>query len=238
LAAVVEKLSPESRAKFGEMLRADWKDRPQWADTLITLLRNEPLGPGAGWYRPSDKRYDFFWLADKFDANADGILLPDELPQIKGFDAQQLFSRLDRDNNGELRLADFDYFVPQQPTPPQTIAQFLFSLLDGDSNGRVGAEELKELLSRADKDKTGFLTAEDLFLDFNNAYSNRGGEGMPSPDEMLGLFFRGELGMWEEGPKLGEAAPDFTLPTHDGARTVTLSQLRGKPVILVFGSFT
>ena len=97
---------------------------------------------------------------------------------------------------------------------------------------------MNDLLARADKDKTGFLTSEDLFLDFNNAYSNRGGGGMPSRDEMLKLFFRGELGVWEEGPKPGEMAPDFTLPTHDGARTVTLSRLRGKPVILVFGSFT
>ena len=38
----------------------------------------------------------------------------------------------------------------------------------------------------------------------------------------------------------GEPAPDFTLPLI-GERsngTVTLSALRGKPVVLVFGSFT
>ena len=36
----------------------------------------------------------------------------------------------------------------------------------------------------------------------------------------------------------GDVAPDFTLPRHDGSGRVTLSSLRGKPVVLVFGSYT
>lgn len=38
------------------------------------------------------------------------------------------------------------------------------------------------------------------------------------------------------GPKVGEVAPDFTLPGIDGGRerTWTLSELRGQPVVLVF----
>lgn len=36
----------------------------------------------------------------------------------------------------------------------------------------------------------------------------------------------------------GAQAPDFTLSSPDGATTVTLSTLRGKPVVLVFGSCT
>ena len=40
-------------------------------------------------------------------------------------------------------------------------------------------------------------------------------------------------------PKAGDPAPDFTLSSPDGARTVTLSTFRGKrPVVLVFGSYT
>jgi len=37
----------------------------------------------------------------------------------------------------------------------------------------------------------------------------------------------------ERGPALGTEAPDFTLPSIDG-REVTLSDLRGQPVVLVF----
>jgi peroxiredoxin len=56
---------------------------------------------------------------------------------------------------------------------------------------------------------------------------------------MLAGLFNGELGSYFEGPNLGDRAPGFTLKTHDGKRTISLSDCRGKkPVVLVFGSFT
>ena len=36
----------------------------------------------------------------------------------------------------------------------------------------------------------------------------------------------------------GDEAPDFRLPTVDHKSEVQLSELRGKPVVLVFGSYT
>ena len=36
----------------------------------------------------------------------------------------------------------------------------------------------------------------------------------------------------------GDPAPDFALPTLDRASAVRLSDLRGRPVVLVFGSYT
>lgn len=45
--------------------------------------------------------------------------------------------------------------------------------------------------------------------------------------------------MMRDAPAVGEAAPDFTLKTPDGAETVRLSALReNKPVVLIFGSWT
>jgi cytochrome oxidase Cu insertion factor (SCO1/SenC/PrrC family) len=38
--------------------------------------------------------------------------------------------------------------------------------------------------------------------------------------------------------KVGDAAPDFTIKDLEGKKTVKLSDLKGKPVVLVFGSCT
>ena len=48
------------------------------------------------------------------------------------------------------------------------------------------------------------------------------------------------LWLWAREGELsaGDVAPDFTLPRHRGAGSVTLSQHRGRPVVLVFGSYT
>ena len=37
---------------------------------------------------------------------------------------------------------------------------------------------------------------------------------------------------------IGDAAPDFSLPSTDHSRMVSLSSERGKPVVLIFGSYT
>ena len=43
----------------------------------------------------------------------------------------------------------------------------------------------------------------------------------------------------EHAPKVGDEAPDFQLPIlHAEGNTVRLSELRGKPVALIFGSYT
>jgi len=38
--------------------------------------------------------------------------------------------------------------------------------------------------------------------------------------------------------RVGDSAPDFNLPRSDKSGDVRLSALRGKPVVLVFGSYT
>lgn len=239
LATVIERLAPESRKDLAEMLAQDWKDRPEWADMLIALMAGKGMGPGDGWFKPSKKKLDWQWFASKFDADRDGIVSERELPADALY-PDLLFTRLDRDNDGQLRSADFDYVTPQPATAPLMFSQFLSSVLDADNNGRITPEEMRAFLSRADLDNTGFLTTEDLYGEFSRAFSdrNRPTNDMPGPNEILSMFFRGEIGVWEAGPKLGDEAPDFTLPTHDGSQTITLSKSRGRPVILIFGSFT
>lgn len=65
-----------------------------------------------------------------------------------------------------------------------------------------------------------------------DAYSGR---TVKSPRDGMGLI----QARSRNCPRVGEMAPDFTLKTADGKRSVTLSSFRGKrPVVLVFGSFT
>lgn len=65
-----------------------------------------------------------------------------------------------------------------------------------------------------------------------------------TPVEEIGRFMvvldRGDDGRLEvvTGPRVGEPAPGFALSTADGTRTVRLEDLRGKPTVLLFGSFT
>ncbi len=43
----------------------------------------------------------------------------------------------------------------------------------------------------------------------------------------------------ERAPSVGDEAPEFELPVlHGDGKTVRLSELRGKPVALIFGSYT
>ena len=61
---------------------------------------------------------------------------------------------------------------------------------------------------------------------------------MPGPAFMLFPFET----MWNHARAgtidPGEMAPDFRLPTLDHQSEVELAALRGKPVVLVFGSYT
>ena len=58
------------------------------------------------------------------------------------------------------------------------------------------------------------------------------------PPEAIEDLEEAEDLMGEDGPQVGEMAPDFTLQSLDGLE-ITLSNLKDKtPVVLVFGSCT
>jgi thiol-disulfide isomerase/thioredoxin len=61
----------------------------------------------------------------------------------------------------------------------------------------------------------------------------------PSTETLLKGLFAGEVGSLQEGPAIGDDAPDFTLQTQDSSQTIQLSKVIGeKPVVLCFGNFT
>ena len=69
--------------------------------------------------------------------------------------------------------------------------------------------------------------------DINDAFAD-------DPDDgTCAIRVGGEIGSLNEGPSVDDPAPDFRLKTHDGARTIRLSdELGAKPIVLVFGNFT
>jgi hypothetical protein len=239
-------LAPEHMKQLGQMLEQDWKQRPEWGEMAIAVLKGEPMRVGMGWWKPTVKRYDWSWMRGHFDANQDGSVDREELPKDVPL-GDKLFARLDRDLDEKLTAADLEVTDSGGPMNPvamlNTMSSVVFSRLDADSNGRVSLEELAALFARADHEDLGFLTPEDLRAALDDPDMRkqmaRGPGGQPPPTEMLRMFLTGQLGWLEAGPEYGDIAPDFTLPTHDGSATVTLSASRGKkPVVLIFGSFT
>jgi hypothetical protein len=210
---------------------------PEIVEMVTALAHGSGMGPGEGWFHGSQSRFGWDWLAARHDVPRVGKISREAFRGPAAW-----FDRLDRNRDGILTAADFD------PPDPITLAQeriagFWFRMIDADSNGRISPKEWQALFERAAKGK-GYLTAEDLRDAFPLAPPPRP-PGPPPKDDgpsplalILGLL-SGELGSVCEGPKVGQRAPDFTLPTQDGDRTIRLSQYRGKkPVVLIFGSFT
>jgi hypothetical protein len=208
--------------------------RLECVEMLTTLFS----GSGKGWYHPGQSRYGWKWLAARHDADHDGTITPKE---FGGSD--EWFRRLDRDRDGVLTPADFDWSDRSDLARREAPALRWFHMLDRDGNGRVSRQEWQALFDRASQGK-GYLTAEDLREAFPvNPPARPSGpapkDAPSSPLVMLKGLFSGELGSFREGPAVGEHAPDFTLRTEDGKRTVSLRHYRGRtPVVLIFGSFT
>lgn len=212
--------APEAFAMFG---------------TLVT--KGAEIGPGDGWFHPSESRYGWDWLSHRVDANRDGEITSTEW----GENPEAFFARLDRDHSSSIKADDFDWSETSEYLAHRSETRRLSAALDTDSNGRITVEEWAALYTKLAGAK-GFLTADDV-ADW--IVPAPGGAGAPPPGAMpsrwtlLEAFFSGELGSFHEGPALDAEAPEFSLATHDRGEAISLSQFKGKkPVVLIFGSFT
>jgi Ca2+-binding EF-hand superfamily protein len=208
----------------------------EFTDTLTAVLNGSTLGPGEGWFKKQGQtRYDWNWLADRFDTNHDGRITREEFTGPR-----ELFDRLDRDHDGVITKKDLDWSDSSPYWGQLRLATQLLRRADGDGDQKLSKEEWAALFKELAKGKE-VIDAEDIRMLLYPPPEPRkpGPSDRPTKAILLKGLFNGELGSASEGPRLGDAAPDFSLPTQDGKKTITLSSFRGhKPVVLIFGSFT
>ena len=210
-------------------------------EMLTTILTHgADMGPGDGWFHPSQSRYDWKWLAAHYDKNHDGKITADEWPdEEKSPAAYKLFERLDRRGTGTITAADFDWSERSPYVRELMMAGQALRTLGSDNGGKITREDWDRTFQRLSKGK-GFITPEDLRAQIYPPPVKPIGPppADPTPAILLKGLVEGDLGSPFVGPQLGQPAPAFRLRTQDGTRDIALADLRGKPLVLVFGSFT
>jgi hypothetical protein len=228
--------SRQDGAKVAKWLEESFAGQPmpESAQMLAAVARGSRMGPGEGWFHPGQSRYGWRWLADRH-----GIRPSGGIPRDKFVGPKALFDRLDRDRDGELRADDFDWSERSAYAQQTQITNYLFSRMSRGGDGQLTREQWLKFFDEAARGKD-HLDPQDFWAGLMGGPRPKGmANDMPSPQMLVRGLFSGELGSMQEGPKLNDPAPDFTLKSHDGKGSIRLGDLLGhKPVVLVFGSFT
>jgi hypothetical protein len=212
---------------------ADGVRRVEIVEMLSALAHGQPPDAGKGWFHDGQSRYGWQWLAERYDANDDGEITPDEFPP----EAADLLATLDRDGDGKIKAGDLDWSSKSPYVQQMTQTRRLFGPIDRDRNGHVTKEEWSDFFDRAALDAASITPADLQAALFPPPAP--GSDDDPSPLGLLTGFVTGELGSISEGPKVGGQAPDFELSDHKHERRIRLAPLyEKKPVVLIFGSFT
>jgi hypothetical protein len=206
---------------------------PESVKMLLAIMKGTMRSTRDGWFGPAQQRYGWQWLAERHGLSPEAGL--DEKTFLGKPD---WFRRLDRDRNGRVTPQDLDWSEESPWVQRASQLYRLFRRIESSGDGKLTREEWIAFFDKAVKDQPE-LTSDD-FRDAMLGVGSAGSLGeMPPQDVMLRSLFANELGSLHEGPKLNEAAPDFTLKTHDGRSTVRLADLIGKkPVVLTFGNYT
>jgi hypothetical protein len=207
--------------------------RGEFLQMWDAILAGSNMGPGDGWFKPSQARYSWARFQKHFDRDRDGQVTPVELGN-----RTDLFATLDRDGSGFIAADDLDWSDNSTYQRQLGTAQQL--LRRGDRNGdrKLSKEEWSALF-----DEGGQLLDPEklrkLLFPPMTPRRPKGAGGMPPREVLLLGLLTGELGSAAEGPALEAPAPDFTLSSPDGKTAITLGDYRNKkPVVLIFGSFT
>lgn len=227
---------PKDAARAADWLEKEYPAdaRPESVRMLITVLRKGgQIGGEDGWFGPGQTRFTWAWLAARHDLDPTAKAIPRD--RFRGPAAA--FDRLDRDGDGKVTPADLDWSDRSPYVQQANLASRLFRRMDASGDGKLTRDELEAFLKVVSAGKD-HATAED----FRNFFVPRGGflpGDAPSVPALVRSWLANELGSRDEGPKLNDPAPDFTLKTPDGSDAVRLAKLIGpKPVVVCLGNFT
>lgn len=211
------------------------KTAPEGIRMYLSIMKGERMGPGQGWFGPSQSNYSWDWLAKRCRLQDDdrGI----SRNKFLGTDAW--FQRLDRNRDGEITPSDLDWSDENPWVEHAYLATRLFRQMNKTGDGRLTREQWLAFFDEASEGR------ETVSLSELRTHWLTGLGGMflpgdaPTQEMLISGLFSGEVGSLHEGPALGAMAPDFNLKTADGLQTVKLSDHFGlKPILLVFGNFT
>ena len=208
--------------------------QPESFRMLLAALRGaESVGPHDGWFGPANSRFTWQRLAGRHGVNPASGSISRE--QFRGPDS--FFKRLDRNGDGRITADDLDWSERNPWVQQSSLVTRLFRRMNTKGDGKLTREDLDELFKKTSQGKD-FVTSDDLrhFLLLPGGYLP--GDA-PTTPVMVRSLFAGELGSLNEGPRLEEKAPDFTLKSIDTKSSIQLSKLIGpKPVMIVLGNFT
>jgi hypothetical protein len=131
-----------------------WVKRREFVQMLSTIVGDGPVSPPGGWFHRAPTLYDYAWLCKRCQAGKDGI------SRDKACGPADLFNRLDRNHDGNLTPADFDWSEDSPIVRQGRIAERFFRRADTSSDGQVTAAEWQALFKQAARGKEA-LTPED-----------------------------------------------------------------------------
>ncbi len=207
---------------------------PEAVQMLVSILRDKDIGPGSGWFKPATSKYDWKWLCSLHGKAEDESI---SVSDFRG-DAK-LFARLDRNSDKNLQAIDLDWSPSNPWVRESSVLTNLFRTMDRSGDSSLTREEWAAMFDRfQENDRLGLDSFRRAVPIGKPSSPFRPGDE-PSKKQLVQGFFASELGALTEGPRVGQAAPDFELKTFDHKRTLKLSDLlKDKPVVIVFGNYT